>query len=54
MWIAGVVVIMFIMGLFLEMLSSSPKSHNQWQSDTDSELDSTVEPVEPLATTTVH
>jgi hypothetical protein len=54
MWIAGAVVVLFILGLFLEMLSSSPKSRGGSQSDTESELDSTAGANEPLAPTAVH
>jgi hypothetical protein len=35
MLIAGVVVILFIVGLFLEMLSSSPRAAAEWETDTD-------------------
>jgi hypothetical protein len=39
--IAGVVVTLFILGLFFEMLSSSPKSEPERQFDTESEASST-------------
>ena len=35
MLIAGAVVILFIVGLFLEMVSSSPKAEPEWHSDTE-------------------
>ena len=47
MMIAGIVVILFIMGLFFEMLSSSPRREDEWQADTDSELNTTVVAAEP-------
>jgi hypothetical protein len=47
MLIAGAVVILFIVGLFLEMLSSSPRTAAEWDSDTDRELDATPDPAEP-------
>ncbi|HEY1272139.1 MAG TPA: hypothetical protein VGF08_09155 [Terriglobales bacterium] len=46
MLIAGAVVILFIVGLFLEMLSSSPKSSVEWESDTDRELNATPDAAE--------
>jgi len=46
MLIAGAVVILFIVGLFLEMLSSSPKSGVEWESDTDREPNATPEAAE--------
>jgi hypothetical protein len=41
MLIAGAVVTLFIVGLFLEMLSSSPKTEGQGHVDTESESSST-------------
>ena len=55
MWLAGLIIVMFILGLFLEMLSSSPKPSVEWQFDTDSEPETTVvAAAEPLAPTTAH
>jgi hypothetical protein len=47
MLIAGVVVILFIVGLFLEMLSSSPRAAAEWETDTDRELDATPDSAKP-------
>ena len=46
MLIAGAVVILFIVGLFLEMLSSSPKNNAEWDFDTDREPNATPETAE--------
>ena len=37
MLIAGVVMILFILGLFFEMLGSRPKTESEWQIDTKRE-----------------
>ncbi len=52
--IAGVVVILFIVGLFLEMLSSSPKPDPEWQSDTECDLGSTPAATQALTSPTAH
>ena len=41
MLIAGVVMILFILGLFFEMLGSRPKTEAEWQNDTEREPAST-------------
>lgn len=38
MLIAGLVVFLFIVGLFLQALTSGPKADPEWQSDTDGEF----------------
>jgi len=51
MMIAGVVTILFILGLFFEMLGSAPKTDAEWQIDTDREPVSTNIPVPTLDVT---
>jgi hypothetical protein len=41
MLIAGVVMILFILGLFFEMLGSRPRTEAEWQNDTEREPAST-------------
>jgi hypothetical protein len=41
MMIAGLVVLLFILGLFLQALTASPRSEAEWQFDTDAELPTT-------------
>jgi hypothetical protein len=53
MLIAGGVVILFIVGLFLEMLSSSPKPEPEWHPDTDGENRHTP-PVPDVEATALH
>lgn len=36
--IAGLVVLLFILGLFLQALTASPRSDSEWQFDTQEEL----------------
>ena len=38
MLIAGLVVFLFILGLFLQALTASPSAEPEWQFDTDAEL----------------
>jgi hypothetical protein len=41
MLIAGLVVFLFILGLFLQALTSSPQAEPEWQIDTDAEVPAT-------------
>lgn len=41
MIIAGLVVLLVILGMFLQMLTMSPEKDREWQIDTDSELPAT-------------
>lgn len=41
MLIAGLIVLLFILGLFLQALTSGPKADAEWQSDTDGEFATT-------------
>jgi hypothetical protein len=45
MMIAGLVVFLLILGMFLQALTSSPRSEAEWQSDTDEDIPSTSAPV---------
>jgi hypothetical protein len=42
MLIAGLVVFLLILGMFLQALTSSPRDEPEWPSDTDEELPTTV------------
>ncbi len=44
--IAAMVMMLFILGLFFEMLGSRPKSDAEWQNDTDADVLATAQPVE--------
>jgi len=46
MLIAGVVMILFILGLFFEMLGTRPSSETEGQNDTERETSSTPAPAE--------
>ena len=46
MLIAGLVVLLLIIGMFLQALTTSPRRESEWQSDTDEALPSTAAPVE--------
>jgi hypothetical protein len=46
MMIAGVVMILFILGLFFSMLGPQPRPYVEGQNDTDREQPSTADPVE--------
>jgi hypothetical protein len=46
MMIAGVVMILFILGLFFSMLGPQPRPDVEGQNDTEREHPSTVEPAE--------
>jgi hypothetical protein len=42
MVIAGLVVLLVILGMFLQMLTMSPENDREWQIDTEGELPTTV------------
>ncbi|MBS1874661.1 MAG: hypothetical protein JSU00_15710 [Acidobacteria bacterium] len=44
--IAGLVVFLLILGMFLQALTSSPRPDAEWQMDTEPEPESTPSPVE--------
>ena len=52
MMIIGVVMILFILGLFFEALGSRPKSDSEWQNDTERESPSTSGVLEASVTAT--
>ena len=46
MLIAGLAVLLLILGMFLQALTSSPRNETEWQSDTDDVVPATPAPVE--------
>lgn len=50
MMIAGLVLLLFILGLFLQALTSSPRAEAEWQFDTDAELPTTPSHAEEEST----
>jgi hypothetical protein len=52
MMITGVVMILFILGLFFSMLGPQPKADVEWQNDTDRESAAPPAPVEAAASAT--
>lgn len=44
--IAGTVMVLFILGLFFEMLGSRPRSDAEWQNDTEHDTSTTQRAIE--------
>jgi hypothetical protein len=53
MLIAGLVVFLFILGLFLQAMTASPSTESEWQLDTDTELPVTPAPADDESTAVI-
>jgi hypothetical protein len=50
MLVGGLIVLLLILGLFLQALTAAPRSQGEWQFDTDDELAPTSAPAETETT----